>query len=356
MADCPNCGTEVRPEWSLCPHCKVNMRTYTGPRGGYVRSVKPAQIAPAPAVPAPVGPAPPTVAPTAQAPAEAAAVCPHCGTSLPSPEARYCPQCGEPISETSTAARLRRLLANRYLVGALAILFVLLIVGIVLTGQGQGGVSGTSAKAGEVVAVPSPTVTAVVIRATAPPTPAGTGQETVPGARNVTPHVNETVAVIKTLDRYIQNAGGGASQLRAPTPPATPMPHSPVPTGASGPLGNLSWSGKGPCVTEAFSLDAGTIQVEMTAEVLTMAQLRDTAGTAIGIATAGPQPATTAIRVASPGHYRLEVWPFGAGPWTVTISHTPRPGLIPTPAPATAATAPPLANVTSTILGSVFSF
>jgi uncharacterized OB-fold protein len=353
VADCPNCGTEVRPEWSLCPHCKVNMRSYTGPRGGYVQPVTPVRVAPPPVPPVPVTPAPPAVTPTGPAPAEAAAaVCPHCGASLPSPDARFCPQCGDPISERLAAARLRRLIGNRYLVGALAVVFTLLIIGIVLAGQGEGGIPGSSAKASDVVSIPSPTVTAVVIRTASSQTPVGVGPGTVPGAKNasanVTPHVNETVVVIKTLDRYIQNAGGDASQLRTPALPATPPPpSSPVPTSASGPLGNLTWSGEGTYVTEEFALDAGTIQVEMTAGALTMAQLRDAAGTAIGIATAGPQPASTSIRVAAPGSYRLEVWPFGAGSWTVTISYAQSPTAAPTLAPETAAPAAPVGNVTS---------
>lgn len=283
-----------------------------------------------------------------------AAVCPHCGAGLPSPDAQYCPQCGDPVSETSPTARVRRLLSNQYLIGALAIVFVLLLVGIVLAGQGQAGVAGSQAQSVNVGGLPSPTVTAVVIRNTSSPTAATAGLSTGPRAANasgnVTPHVNETVAVVKTLDRYIQNAGGDpGNQLRTPALPATPTPPTSVPTSASGRIGNLSWSGEGTYVTEPFALDAGTIQVEMIAGVLTMAQLRDTAGTAIGIATAGPQPANSAIRVTVPGTYRLEVWPFGSGPWSVTLSYALSPTAAPTLAPATVTTTAPLTNVTSAV-------
>ena len=151
-----------------------------------------------------------------------------------------------------------------------------------------------------------------------------------------TPHPNETVLVFKTLDRYIQNAGGDpGSQIRTPVPPETPTPPTPVPTSASGPLGNLSWSGEGTFVTEPFGLTAGGIYVQVNAGVLTMVQLRDAAGTAIGIATAGPQPSNTTMQVPMAGTYRLEVWPFGAGPWTVTISYVSSPTAAPTLAPAT---------------------
>ncbi len=213
----------------------------------------------------------------------------------------------------SPVARMRRLLSNRYLVGALAVVFVLLLAGIVLAGQGDSGATGASAQAVNVGALPSPTVTAVVIRNTSAPTPAAAGRSAVPGAANasgaanvsgnVTPHVNETVAVVKTLDRYIQNAGGDpGSQLRTPTLPATPTLPSPVPTSASGPLGALAWSGEGTYVTEPFSLNAGAIYVQVNAGVLTMVQLRDAAGSAIGIATGGPQPSNTTIQVPVAGN------------------------------------------------------
>ena len=325
------------------------MRTYSGPRGGFVQPVTPIQNAPAPAVPVPVATVTPV--PPVPLPIEAgAAACPHCGATLPSPDAGYCPQCGDPVSETSAVARMRRLLSNRRLVGALAVVFIVLLAGILLAGQGQGGTTGASAQAADVGPLPSPTATAFTVRASSTPTSAASERIAVPRAANasgnVTPRPNETVLVVKTLDRYIQNAGGDpGSQLRTPFIPPTPVPPSPVPTSASGRTGNLSWSGEGTYVTEPFALNAGTIQVGMTAGVLTMAQLRDAAGTAIGIATAGPQPAVTVIRVAVPGTYRLEVWPFGSGPWTVMISDAFIPTAAPTLAPATVATAAPTANV-----------
>ena len=351
MAECPNCGTEVRPEWSLCPHCKVNMRNYSGPRGGFVQPVTPIQIAPAPAMPVPAA----TVAPAPLPIVAAAADCPHCGAALPSQDAGYCPQCGDPVSETSAVARVRRILSNRRLVSALGLVFIVLLAGILLAGQGQGGSTGAAAQAGDVGPYPSPTATAFTVRLSSTPTPAAPGRIAVPRATNVsgnvTPQPNETVLVVKTLDRYIQNAGGDpGSQLRTPYIPPTPVPPSPVPTSASGRVGNLSWSGEGSYVTEPFALDAGTIQLGMTANVLTMAQLRDAAGTAIGIGTAGPQPANTVIRVAVPGTYRLEVWPFGSGKWTVTISDAFIPTLAPTLAPATVTTTSDAATSVPTTL------
>ena len=80
-----------------------------------------------------------------------------------------------------------------------------------------------------------------------------------------------------------------------------------------------------------------------------MAQLRDAAGTAIGIATGGPQPSNTTIQVPVPGTYRLEVWPFGAGPWAVTVSYVSSPTAAPTLAPVTVTSAAPTAVVTSAV-------
>jgi hypothetical protein len=74
-----------------------------------------------------------------------------------------------------------------------------------------------------------------------------------------------------------------------------------------------------------------------------MVQLRDVSGRAIGIATAGPQAATTPISVPAAGTYRLEVWPFGAGTWSVRISY-PIPTTVPTLAPVVTVTT---ANVTT---------
>ena len=330
------------------------MRSYSGPPGGFVQPQAPIQAPPAQAPQARPAPTPAVIVSPVPAPAEpATGTCPHCGAGLPSPNAQYCPQCGDPIAETSATARIRRLLSNRYLVGALAVVFVLLIAGILLAGQGQGGVGGASAQAVGAGPIPSPTVTAVVIRNASSPTPAignrSAGPEAVNASVNVTPHVNETVAVIKTLSRYIQNAGGDPSQLRTPGLPVTPAPPSPVPTSASGSLGNLSWSGEGTYVTDPFALEAGTIYVQVNAGVLTMAQLRDVAGTAIGIATAGPQPSNTTVRVPAAGTYRLEVWPFGSGPWAVTISYVASPTAVPTVSPVTVTTAVPTANNTTEV-------
>lgn len=230
--------------------------------------------------------------------------------------------------------------------------FVLLLAGVLLAGQGTTTGGGKTAQAAVVAPLPSPTATAVVIQnrsplVNAPPEVIGGASGGANASGNSTPRPNETVLAVKTLDRYIQNAGGDpGSQLR--TPMQTQPSGTPVPTGAAtGPTGNLAWSGEGTYVTDPFSLEAGTVRVDLTAGVLTMAQLRDQAGTAIGIATAGPQAGGTTIRVPISGAYRLEVWPFGPGPWTVAITYPLAPTVAPTLAPVTANTTAPITVVPS---------
>ena len=45
--------------------------------------------------------------------------------------------------------------------------------------------------------------------------------------------------------------------------------------------------------------------------------------------------------------YRLEVWPFGPGPWTVAITYPPAPTAVPTLAPVTVNTTAPITVVPS---------
>lgn len=321
------------------------MRAYSGPRGGYVHPVTPI-----PVVQAPVAPPPEAIVAPAPAAEAGPSNCPHCGAALPTPDAEYCPQCGEATVAGSTIVRVRRFLSNRYFVGALALVFVLLLAGIVLAGQVSEvspSIPSTGASVGTVL---TPTPTATAARPTTPVVTAtprkGATTKPANASWNTTPIPFETVLVVKTLDRYVQNVGGDASQIRTPTPRATPTEPTPVPTSASAPVGELSWSGEGTFVTDLFALDAGPLRVDMTAGVLTMAQLRDASGTAIGIATAGPQPSSTTLQVPLAGTYRLEVWPFGLGAWTVSLSY-PSPTAMPTLPPTTIPTmAPPVNNTT----------
>ena len=325
------------------------MRSYSGPPGGYVQPQPQVPVAPAPVAPVAAAPAAAPVSPP-PAPVGVAAVCPHCGAGMPTTDVQYCPQCGDPVDATSLTARVRRHLSNRYLVGALAVVFILLLAGVLLAGQGTTVGSGSTAQAAQVAPLPSPTVTAVTVQNRSPlVNTSGLLGGSSGGANtsgNWTPRPKETVLVVKTLDRYIQNAGGDpGSQLR--TPMQTQSIGTPAPGITTGPTGDLTWSGEGSYVTDPFRLEAGTARVDLTAEVLTMAQLRDQAGTAIGIATAGPQPGGATIGVPVSGAYRLEIWPFGPGPWTVAITYPSAPPAIPTLAPVTVNTTAPIPVVPS---------
>ena len=143
------------------------MRSYSGPPGGFVQPQTPVPVAPAPVAAAPAAAAAAVSPPPAPA-AAGAAVCPHCGAGMPTTDAEYCPQCGDPVDATSPIARVRRHLSNRYLVGALAVVFVLLLAGVLLAGQGTTAGSGTTAQAAVVAPLPSPTVTAVTVQNRSP--------------------------------------------------------------------------------------------------------------------------------------------------------------------------------------------
>ncbi len=380
MADCPNCGTEVRPEWSLCPHCKVNMRTFAGPPRG--RTPRPVPVA-APMPPAPVKPPAPTAAPVASLQAPAAPVvapapgaplvfppavsapnapgeaCPQCGAVVTTVDAQFCLQCGRRLNQLPLVDRVRQGLSNPFVVGGLAVIFMLLLAGLLLANGAGGPVqfdeAGTqvSSEAGGQIRMgdASPIVTLPITRPPVIQVP-----EVIPvgvnASPNATPRALETVLTVHTLSRYIQNAGGDGNQIpnRTPIVPSSQAPLSPVPTSTirPGPIGNLVWAGEGSYATPPFRLDAGEVRLDLTAEQLTMAQLLDLNQTAFGIATAGPSPGGTTIRIPVSGDYRIEVWPFGTGLWTARVTNlaaSSTPALTPSPSQETVAT---LAPVTTT--------
>lgn len=266
-------------------------------------------------------------------------------------------QCGRPLDRVPIADRIVKGLSKPAVIGVLAVVFTLLLAGLVLAS----GVSGTatsdgagtrvSTEAGGQVgaAGPNATPTLAVTRPPVIQVP-----EVIPvvvnESANETPRPLETVLSVHTLGRYIQNAGGDeGNQLLTRTPVASPSPTASTPapttTRRAGPIGDLAWAGDGSYVTDAFQLNAGDVRLDLTAEQLTMVQLLDLNRTAIGIATAGPDPGGATIRVPSSGSYRIEVWPFGTGLWTARITmlnvsapvSTPSlfPTIVETPTPVT---------------------
>ena len=382
VAECPNCGTEVRPEWSLCPHCKVNMRTFTGsPRGRVTRpppidlpappqSGSPPVLVPAPALAAVVPGVPTspvlaipvqdgTVAPPGLATPEKADLaprsCSRCGAPVVSPDSVYCMRCGHRIDRSPLIDRVQKTLSSPLVVGGLTALFVLLLVGLVFA-QGLGtpipsgteGGTGLASEAGGPLNAPpsTPTPTPEVSR---PPVIEVPEVISLPTnvTQNATPRPLETVLLVRTLDRYIQDAGGDGDDLLAtPSSSLTLLPTSSTPgsviTMTPGPVGDHVWAGEGNYVTPSFVLDAGEVRLELVARELTMAQLLDANRTVLGLVTAGPNTGGTTIRIPETGACRIEVWPFGTGLWTVRVTQitpatppiAPAPTGIPAPVPS----------------------
>ncbi|HQJ88708.1 MAG TPA: zinc ribbon domain-containing protein, partial [Methanoregulaceae archaeon] len=374
MAECPNCGTEVRQEWSLCPHCKVNMRTFTGPPQGRLTrpppGIRPASPPPAPSpatVPAPtpvavmpeipVAPAPHpgqgvTVPVASAAPGtaeEPARSCSRCGAPVVSADALYCMRCGHRVDRRSLADQVEQALSNPVVIGGLGLVFVLLLVGLVLApGLGSPAPTGTKAGTGLVVDAggplnaPSPTWTD---RPVTTPSPVVEVPEVIAGPANATPNATprprETVLSVRTLDRYIQNAGGdGGDQLATPSSsPTIPLPTfvpGPTRTVTPGPLGDLVWAGEGYYITPPFVLGAGEVRLELAAQDMTMAQLLDANRTVLGIVTAGPNTGGTTVRVPETGLHRIEIWAFGTGPWKVRVTVVANATAFPVPSPTVA--------------------
>ncbi len=224
--------------------------------------------------------------------------------------------------------RLRRILSNPYLIGILAVLLALLVAGLLLAGT-MGGQDGTAPPTGpdssNAGGVPSPTGTALTVLRTPSPTVASE-QVRVPRAVNTsrTPGANATVNLSNTLSPYIQNLGGDeGNQLRTwsptPRPKKTPLVVPTVSVATPAPGGNLVWQGEGFYKTAPFPLNTGTMRIDLTASVLTVAQLRDASGKVVGIASAGPMPGSTVVQVTEPGTFQLEITPFGSGTWSVGI-------------------------------------
>lgn len=290
-------------------------------------------------------------------------VCSRCGAPVVSPDSLYCMRCGHPIDRPPLLDRIRRTLSKPIVVGGLAAVFVLLLVALIFA-QGIGSPDSNRSEAGTGLAseaggplntsFSTPTFTPEVTRPPVIEVP-----EVISVAKNMTPNATprplETVMSVRTLDRYIQDAGGDGDDLfSTPTSPFTfaPTPITPGPTGTvkTGPVGDLAWAGAGNYVTPSFLLDAGEVRLELAASELTMAQLIDANRTVLGLVTAGPNTGRTTILVPVPAVCRVEVWPFGTGLWTVQVTKigpatpttVPSSTVMPVPIPSSTTTEIPL--------------
>ncbi len=123
----------------------------------------------------------------------------------------------------------------------------------------------------------------------------------------------------------------------------------------------LSFSGTGGGTPGSFNLTPGTVHVQLYADEMTMAYLKDPWGGTLSTTVAGPNTGGSTVAVTQSGRYRLDVW--GTGTWsaTVTWTGTPETGgpTLPTVDPAQvkptltpwSATAAPVTNATATGTG-----
>lgn len=244
-------------------------------------------------------------------------------------------RCGHRIDRLTLVNKVKKAFSNPMVVGGLAVLFVLLLFALIFA-QGLGSSAQTDVEAGTGLAaeaggpVNMPPLTATPTQqATRPPVIQVPEVISLPAnvTQNATPRPLETVLSVRTLDRYVQDAGGDGDDLfgtispsisiTLPQPTMVPGPTSTI---VPGPVGNLVWAGEGNYVTAPFSLDAGEVRLELAAQELTMAQLLDANRTVLGLVTAGPNPGGTTIRIPTSGDCRVEVWPFGSGLWTVRVT------------------------------------
>lgn len=80
----------------------------------------------------------------------------------------------------------------------------------------------------------------------------------------------------------------------------------------------LSYAGTGGGVMPAVNLSPGTVSVQLSADQLTMAYLRDSSGTTLSTTVAGPNPGGSTATISRADQYHLEVW--GTGSWSATIT------------------------------------
>jgi len=117
-----------------------------------------------------------------------------------------------------------------------------------------------------------------------------------------------------------------------------------------------TFSGTGGQSPPAFNLSPGTVSVQLSADRMTMAYLKDSAGTTLSTTVAGPNPGGSTTALARAGEYRLEVW--GTGTWSATVTWTGAavtgtavstvpPGTATSTAPSANTTPPPIATTTA---------
>ena len=122
----------------------------------------------------------------------------------------------------------------------------------------------------------------------------------------------------------------------------------------------LSFSGTGGGTPGTFNLTPGTVHVQLYADEMTIAYLKDPWGVTLSTTVAGPNAGGSTVAVTQSGRYRLDVW--GTGTWSSTVTWTGTPGTggptLPTVDPAQVkptltpwnATVVPVVSVPSTVV------
>ena len=360
MKQCPTCGADVQPEWSLCPSCMSKL---------------PSLITSPTVVQQPAGPVTfDAAAEVPETPPSGSQVSAPPGAPAPSPAPIEAPPAGKPPEKRD----LVKTLTHPVLLGLVGALVIFLVLGLMLPGGLSDLFGGKSVDARQVIPITSgttpslaafntvvpltPVNTTVNVTAVPPPTTA----PPVKPLQTVT--ANQAYNPGKTLSPYIQNGGGGDGTWRyeptsvatltnietaapivtwttpvtfpiMPTPTlqmtvatqpqvypviVTAVPVQSLPVGTNQviqgghPTGPLAWAGSGNYASDLFDLSSGVAKLSVTSDQAAVVKVMDSTGQTIGSTAAGPQIGSNAIPVPATGRYLVDVTCFGT--WTVTVS------------------------------------
>ncbi len=81
-----------------------------------------------------------------------------------------------------------------------------------------------------------------------------------------------------------------------------------------------TFSGNGGGSMPGINLSPGTVSVQLSADQMTMAYLKDSSGTTLSTTVAGPNPGGSTTTLTKADQYHLEVW--GTGTWSATVTWT----------------------------------
>ena len=361
MKQCPSCGAEVQPEWTLCPACMSKLPSL-------VTSPTVVQQSPGPVTFDAVAEVPetPSAWSTPSTPP---------GKPAPDPAPQEAPAAGKPPEKRDLVA----IITHPVVLGLVGALVIFLVLGLMLPGGLSDLFGGKSVDARPVTLITPGTTPSLAANTVVPLTPMNTTvtvsavpQTTLTTVPTVTPSQtavrNQTSLPGKTLSPYLQNGGGGDGtwryeptsvttltyvqtaapiatwttpvtfpimptptlQLTVPTVPVVyPVNVTPAPVQSQSvvttqsiqgghPTGPLTWAGTGNYASDLFDLSHGVVKLSVTADQAAVVKVMDSTGATIGSTAAGPQPGSNAIPVPAAGRYLVDMNSYGT--WTVTVS------------------------------------